>query len=145
MKKLFDKLLRLFIAAAVVFVSCGSAVTALADNGEVPAAIQYESSPFEGKGMFINCFDNADFPMKSPFVALSPEEQLEMMLDFAEKYGVRGCMITAVDLLRGIGVLAGLTNIDVPGATGNIDTNYRGKGEAAIRAFRDGADFVYIL
>ena len=87
MKKLFEKLLRLFVAAAVVFVSCGSAVTALADNGEVPAAIQYESSPFEGKGMFINCFDNADFPMKSPFVALSPEEQLEMMLDFAEKYG----------------------------------------------------------
>ena len=66
------------------------------------------------------------------------------LADFAEKYGVRGCMITAVDLLRGIGVLAGLTNIDVPGATGNIDTNYRGKGEAAIRAFRDGADFVYI-
>ncbi|MCR5003913.1 MAG: cofactor-independent phosphoglycerate mutase, partial [Bacteroidales bacterium] len=54
-----------------------------------------------------------------------------------------GSMITAVDLMRGIGRLAGLNVIDVPGATGLYDTNYEGKAAAAIEALRKD-DFVYV-
>lgn len=64
---------------------------------------------------------------------------------FWEKYGVRGAMISAVDLLKGIGICAGLRSIDVAGATGNIHTNFDGKAAAAIQALtQDGDDFVYI-
>lgn len=56
----------------------------------------------------------------------------------------RGAVITAVDLIRGIGTLAGLKCIDVEGATGLYDTNYEGKAEAAVKALRDGDDFVYL-
>lgn len=56
----------------------------------------------------------------------------------------RGAVITAVDLIRGIGHNAGLEVIRVNGATGLWDTNFEGKAEAAIRALRDGNDFVYI-
>ena len=63
---------------------------------------------------------------------------------FREKYGVRGSVITAVDLLRGIAIGTGMGVISVEGATGNKNTNFAGKGEAAIRALREGVDFVYI-
>lgn len=56
----------------------------------------------------------------------------------------RGSVITAVDLIRGIGRYAGLQVIDVPGATGLYDTNFEGKAQAAIDAFRNGDDFVYL-
>ncbi len=55
----------------------------------------------------------------------------------------RGAVITAVDLIRGIGTLAGLRVIDVPGATGLADTNYEGKAQAAIEALQTD-DFVYL-
>ncbi len=65
--------------------------------------------------------------------------------DFYETYGKRGAVISAVDLVRGIGYLAGMQVIDVPGVTGNIDTNFAGKAEAAVRALcEDGCDFVYV-
>lgn len=53
---------------------------------------------------------------------------------FIDKYGIQGSIIAAVDLVRGLGMLMGWKIIDVPGATGFIDTNYRGKGDAAIKA-----------
>jgi 2,3-bisphosphoglycerate-independent phosphoglycerate mutase len=65
------------------------------------------------------------------------------MPSFPELYGLRGAMISAVDLLKGIGVYAGLEVIDVPGATGTIDTNYEGKVHAALEALRR-LDFVYL-
>jgi 2,3-bisphosphoglycerate-independent phosphoglycerate mutase len=65
------------------------------------------------------------------------------MPSFARKYGLSGAMISAVDLLKGIGRYAGLEVIDVPGATGNIDTNYQGKVEAALQALKS-RDFVYL-
>ena len=65
------------------------------------------------------------------------------MPSFAEKYGLSGAMISAVDLLKGIGRYAGLKVIDVPGATGNIDTNYQGKVDAALEALKS-RDFVYL-
>ena len=55
---------------------------------------------------------------------------------FSQKYGPRGAMITAVDLLRGIAALIGWDRIEVPGATGYLDTNYAGKGQYAIEALK---------
>ncbi len=55
-----------------------------------------------------------------------------------------GSVITAVDLIRGIGHYAGLNVINVPGATGLADTNYEGKAAAALKALREGDDFVYL-
>lgn len=66
------------------------------------------------------------------------------LMPFTEKYGLKGAMISAVDLLKGIGKFTGMEVIDVPGATGYIDTNFSGKAEAAIKTLRDGNDFVYI-
>lgn len=63
--------------------------------------------------------------------------------NFFEKTGKRGAMISAVDLLKGIAVGAGMTVIDVPGATGGLHTNYEGKADAALKALEDH-DFVYI-
>ncbi len=65
------------------------------------------------------------------------------MPTFQEKFGLTGAMISAVDLLKGIGVYAGLEVIDVPGATGTIDTNYAGKVKAALEALKR-VDFVYL-
>jgi len=64
---------------------------------------------------------------------------------FEEKTGLKGAMVSAVDLLKGIAVGAGMTVCQVEGATGSIDTNYEGKAQAAIDSLlRDGCDFAYI-
>ena len=63
---------------------------------------------------------------------------------FTEKYGLKGSMISAVDLLKGIGKFSGMNVVEVEGATGYIDTNFDGKAKAAIKELKDGADFVYI-
>lgn len=64
---------------------------------------------------------------------------------FEEKNHKKGVMISAVDLLKGIAVGAGLTNISVEGATGGLETNYEGKANAAVKALlEDGYDFAYI-
>jgi 2,3-bisphosphoglycerate-independent phosphoglycerate mutase len=55
---------------------------------------------------------------------------------FDSRFGVRGAMITAVDLLRGLAALVGWDRIEVEGATGYLDTNYAGKGQAAIEALK---------
>ena len=64
--------------------------------------------------------------------------------NFKEKNGVSGCVISAVDLLKGIGICAGMATPEVEGATGYIDTNFKGKADAAINAFKTGCDLVYI-
>lgn len=64
---------------------------------------------------------------------------------FEEAHGKKGAMISAVDLLKGIAVGAGMDNIVVEGANGGLDTNYEGKAQAAVKALaEDGYDFVYI-
>jgi len=63
---------------------------------------------------------------------------------FEAKYGIKGAVISAVDLIKGIGICAGLKSIDVEGATGTVTTNFKGKADAAIKAFKDGYDFIYI-
>lgn len=63
---------------------------------------------------------------------------------FADLYGVRGAVVSAVDLIKGIGTGAGLNVVDVIGATGNVHTNFDGKAEAAVCELKNGADFVYV-
>lgn len=63
---------------------------------------------------------------------------------FEKLHDLKGGIISAVDLVKGIGILAGMKVIEVEGATGNYDTNFRGKAEAAAKALTDGLDFVYI-
>lgn len=63
---------------------------------------------------------------------------------FQNKFNLSGSVISAVDLVRGIGKLAGLNVVYVEGATGNIHTNYRGKAMAALKELESGRDFVYI-
>ena len=64
---------------------------------------------------------------------------------FREKTGLSGAMVSAVDLLKGIAVGAGMKVYQVEGATGSIDTNWEGKAQAAIDALlKDGCDFVYV-
>jgi len=62
---------------------------------------------------------------------------------FAAKHGKQGAMITAVDLLRGLAVLIGWRRIEVPGATGYLDTDYAAKGRYAIETLRD-ADLIFV-
>ncbi len=63
---------------------------------------------------------------------------------FREKFGLKGSVVSAVDLIKGIGLCAGMEVLQVEGATGNYHTNYEGKAEAAMDAFRRGQDLVYI-
>jgi len=62
---------------------------------------------------------------------------------FTEKYGLTGSVISAVDLIKGLGTLAGLEVINVPGATGYYDTDYEGKAKAALRSL-ESKDFVFV-
>lgn len=67
------------------------------------------------------------------------------MLDTFEKlYGLKGSMVSAVDLLKGIAICAGMNSVDVEGATGYLDTNFEGKAQAAINEFKRGQELVYI-
>lgn len=61
-----------------------------------------------------------------------------------ERYGLEGSVISAVDLVRGLGALAGLDIIDIPGMTGYIDTNYEGKAGAALELLHEGDDLVLV-
>ena len=69
--------------------------------------------------------------------------RVPQMVKLTDRYGFRGGVISAVDLLNGIGVYAGLQPLRVEGVTGYIDTNYRGKAERALAALQD-LDFVFV-
>ncbi len=63
---------------------------------------------------------------------------------FKQKWGLNAAVISAVDLIKGIGLCAEMESIDVEGATGNVHTNYTGKANAAIEAFQRGLELVYV-
>ncbi|WP_027182830.1 cofactor-independent phosphoglycerate mutase [Desulfovibrio inopinatus] len=63
---------------------------------------------------------------------------------FADLFGRRSAVISAVDLIKGLGRAAGMDVIDIPGATGLLDTNYQGKVDAAISFLNGGGDFVFV-
>ena len=65
------------------------------------------------------------------------------MPTFRKKYSLDGALISAVDLTKGLGIYAGFRILDVPGITGYLDTNYKGKADAALKALKE-TDFVYI-
>lgn len=67
-----------------------------------------------------------------------------MLPDFTQKTGLKGAVISAVDLLKGIAGAANMTVCEVDGATGYLDTNFEGKADAAVHALQNGHDFVYI-
>ena len=73
----------------------------------------------------------------------SPGKPLSLP-SFNEKFGLRGTVISAVDLIKGIGICADMESIDVEGATGTANTNYEGKARATIEAFKSGSDLVYL-
>lgn len=62
---------------------------------------------------------------------------------FKDSFGLQGAVISAVDLIKGLGAILGLEVIEVPGATGYLDSNFRGKAEAAIAALKE-LDFVFL-
>lgn len=64
--------------------------------------------------------------------------------NFFNKFGVKAAVVSAVDLLKGIGKCAGMEVPEVKGATGYIDTDFEGKAEAGIKAFKSGCDLVYM-
>jgi 2,3-bisphosphoglycerate-independent phosphoglycerate mutase len=63
---------------------------------------------------------------------------------FYDKYGIRGTAISAVDLIKGIALCAGLNSVDVEGATGTLRTNFKGKAQAAVEEFKKGQNLVYL-
>lgn len=83
---------------------------------------------------------------KNPATSIWPwGEGTKPQLDnFEEKFGMRGSVISAVDLIKGIAKCAGMDSIDVDGATGNCETNWDGKARAALDAILGGSDFVYV-
>lgn len=71
------------------------------------------------------------------------EGKMPTVPTLTDRFNITGSMISAVDLLKGLGVLGGLAPLEIPGATGYIDTNYAGKAEAATKALRK-EDFVFV-
>jgi len=69
--------------------------------------------------------------------------QKPQMPNFREKFGLRGAVISAVDLIKGLGKILGLEVINVPGATGYYDTDYEGKAKAALQ-FLEKGDFIFV-
>lgn len=63
---------------------------------------------------------------------------------FYDKYKITGTAVSAVDLIKGIAICAGLDSVDVEGATGTLHTNFEGKAQAAVEEFKRGKDFVYM-
>ena len=72
------------------------------------------------------------------------EGKKPILPQFEDLYGVRGSVISAVDLLKGIGISAGMNVPAVEGATGYIDTNFEGKAQAAVSELKNGCDLVYV-
>jgi len=84
---------------------------------------------------------------KNPATSIWPwgEGTKPQLESFEGRTGLKGAVISAVDLIKGIAKCAGMTSIDVEGATGNCETNWQGKADAALKALvEDGNDFVYI-
>ncbi len=64
--------------------------------------------------------------------------------NYEEMYAIKGAMISAVDLLKGIAISGGMKSIDVEGADASLHTNYEGKVDACLKALDDGCDLVYV-
>lgn len=85
---------------------------------------------------------NGERPANS--IWLWGEGKKPILPSFESLYGKKGAVISAVDLLKGIAISAGMDAPEVEGATGYIDTNFVGKAEEAVKQLKDGKDFVYV-
>jgi 2,3-bisphosphoglycerate-independent phosphoglycerate mutase len=103
---------------------------------EVIAMMERARSPLRSHPVNAARRSRGDLPANS--IWLWGQGARPSMPTMAESLGLSGSIITAVNLVRGLGVLAGLTPVDVPGATGYIDTNYEGKAEATLAALKNG-------
>jgi len=112
----------------------------------------------DGADMLINIMNHAQMVLNSHPINVRRKEQGDLPANsvwlwghgktprietYQDKFGLTGAVISAVDLIKGIGICAGLDIINVEGATGYIDTNYLGKGQAALVAL-ENHDFVYV-
>lgn len=112
------------------------------DDGSVlREAMDIASEIFDGHPVNLERVSRGDKPATG--IWLWSGGRVPRLLNFREKYGVSGGMISAVDLLKGIGMLAGMEIIDVPGATGYLDTDYMAKARYAVDAL-ERMDFVYM-
>lgn len=86
----------------------------------------------------------AGFDIDATMVWLWGQGRQPAMPSFASRHGVEAGLVTAVDLVRGLGVLTDVHAVEVEGATGWYDTNYEGKRDAALQTLADGADLFII-
>ena len=99
-----------------------------------------------------NILNNHPINIKRKELGLNPansiwiwgEGKKPILDDFEKKYGVKGSVISAVDLIKGIAIAAGLESIDVEGATGTIHSNFDNKAIACIESLKSGKDYVYL-
>ena len=110
----------------------------LIDNlfGECELAQEIQSIMFESKEFLENHEINQKREIPANMVWLWGQGVTPKLTNFKENYGLDAAVITGVDLLKGIGVFAGMDIIDVPGATGYFDTDYKEKGESGIEALK---------
>jgi 2,3-bisphosphoglycerate-independent phosphoglycerate mutase len=108
---------------------------------EVNAVMQKAADLLKNHRINLNRINNGKKAANS--IWLWGQGKTPQVVPLTRKYDLRGGMISAVDLLNGIGVFAGLKIIRVPGATGYIDTNYEGKAKAALDALKF-MDFIFV-
>lgn len=111
------------------------------DKGEWKQLLDCTGSLFEGHP--VNRQRIAAGQNPATMIWLWGEGKKPAMPSLTKRFNITGSMISAVDLLKGLGVLGGLDVINVPGATGFIDTNYEGKAQAAMDAL-SRQDFVFV-
>ena len=119
----------------------------LADNlfGDCELAQEIQSVMFESQEFLKDHEVNQKREIPANMVWLWGQGVTPKLPDFKETYGLDASVITGVDLLKGIGVFAGMEVIDVPGATGFFDTDYNAKGEYGIEALkRNDVLFIHI-
>ena len=91
----------------------------------------------------VNQKRQADGHRQATSIWLWGQGRAPVLPSLTERFGIKGGVISAVDIIHGLGVYAGLERIDVPGITGFLDTNYRGKGEYGVKSLEKN-DFVFI-
>jgi 2,3-bisphosphoglycerate-independent phosphoglycerate mutase len=113
-----------------------------ADNNALYALMEKSCELLRGHPVNIERTKNGKRPANS--IWLWGEGKKRELPSFESKFGKKAAMISAVDLLKGIGKFTGMEVINVTGATGYLDTNFAGKCSAAINALKSGADLVYM-